>query len=123
MTAAEIVMIAAGVVAFLTTAWMVRQREMREKYATAWMVAASVLLVLGFMSEPLIWLAARLHIQPSAIVLILALGVGYIFAVSVTVSLSRHYRRNLKLAQEGALLEQRLRELEARLQEQTPDDE
>ncbi len=111
---AERIMLVAGTVAFLATLFMVRRREMREKYAVAWIITAIILLTLGFAGEPLVWLAAKIHMAPSALVLLGALTVGYIFAFSVTVSLSRHYKRNLKLAQEIALLEERLRQLEAK---------
>lgn len=111
----EVMMMIGGVVAFLTTLFMVRRREMREQHATVWIIAAFGFLGLGLAWRPIMWLAIRAHVMPSAIVLMLALGVAYLFCFAVTVSLSRHYQRNLRLAQELALLEQRLRDLETKL--------
>ena len=48
---------------------------------------------------------------PSA-VLFISLGAIYVFAFSVSVSLTRLHRRNIRLMQEVALLEQRVRQLE-----------
>ncbi len=117
----QYVMLAGGAIAFLMTLFMVRKREMREKYATAWILAAFAILGLGFMLKPILLLAIGIGVMPSAIVLMGAIGVGYLFAFTVSVSLSRHYKRNMKLAQEVALLEERIRQLEA--QTNTTDDE
>jgi HAMP domain-containing protein len=51
-------------------------------------------------------------------VLYIALAAIYLFSFSVSVSISRQYRRNARLAQELALMDMRLRELERRLAEQ-----
>ena len=48
-------------------------------------------------------------------VLFIALAAIYLFAFSVSVSLSRQYRRNTRLMQEIAILDKRLRDVENRL--------
>ena len=80
MSNARIIMLVGGVVAFLTTLFMVRRREMREKYAAAWIIAAFVLLGCSFMLDPLVWVATQVRVMPSAIILMGALAVAYIFA-------------------------------------------
>ena len=120
----RMVMLCGGLIAFLVTLFMVRRRELREKYATVWIGVAFGLLALGFMLDPIVYVAKRTFVMPTAIVLMGAIGVGYLFAFSVSVSLSRTYRRNMKLAQEVALLEERIRQLERKSEtEPTPENE
>jgi hypothetical protein len=114
---AETVMLAGGLGAFLLTLSWVRNRELREKYAVVWMLVASVLLLCGLFPDVLMWFADASHMSYAAAVLFVALAVMYVFAFTVSVSLSRQYRRNVRLTQELALLEQRLRRLEARHEE------
>jgi hypothetical protein len=62
--------------------------------------------------------AETYHLSYPAAVLFVALAVIYSFAFSVSVSLTRQYRRNTRLTQELAILEHRVRTLERLLQDQ-----
>ncbi len=44
---AESLMLIGGIVAFVLTAYWVRSRELRERYAVGWMLLATGLLVCG----------------------------------------------------------------------------
>jgi hypothetical protein len=116
MITAEVLTFCGGLVAFLLTISWVRTRELREKYALAWVAVATLLLAIGLFPDLLKTVAAMAHLSYPATVLFVALALIYPFAFFVTVSLSRQYRRSARLVQEVALLEARLRELEKRLE-------
>ena len=109
---AENLMLAGGVTAFLLTLYWVRSREMREKYAVLWILVAVLLLLCGLFPGVIKGLAEAAHLSYPALVLFVALALIYTFSFTVSVSLSHQYRRNVRLTQEVAMLEQRLRQLE-----------
>jgi len=112
---AELLMLLGGVTAFCLTIYWVRSRELREKYALLWILAAVVLLLVGLFPDVLKRLAEACHLSYPAAVLLIALAAIYVFSFTVSVSLSHQYRRNVRLTQELALLKHRLARLEARL--------
>lgn len=112
MMTAETLMLVGGVAAFLLTLHWVRRRDLREKYAVAWILVALGLLVLGVFPDLIKSTAEAAHLSYPALVLFVALGAIYMFSFFVSVSLTRQYRRNVRLAQEMAILEERLRRLE-----------
>lgn len=109
---AEHLMLIGGVVAFLLTLYWVRRRTLREKYAVVWMGLAAGLLVVGVFPGILKSFAAWAHLSFPAAVLFFALAMAYLFAFAVSLSLSRLYQWNVRLTQEIALQEERLRRLE-----------
>jgi hypothetical protein len=119
---AERLMLLGGVTAFVLTIYWVRGRKLREKYAVAWTVVASLLLLCGLFPEAIEDFAAASHLGYASAVLFVALGAIYLFAFSVSVSLTSQYRRTMSLNQEIALLEARVRELEAALGKPPPTD-
>lgn len=120
MITAEFLTFVGGIVAFTLTVTWVRTRELREKYALAWLAVATVLLAVGLFPGLLRAIAESAHLSQPAAVLFVALAVIYPSAFFVSVSLSRQYRRNARLVQELALLESRVRDLERRLASPEP---
>jgi hypothetical protein len=119
---AELLMQVGGITAFLLTLYWVRSRDLREKYAVLWLLVAFLLLLCGIFPSVIMTLAQYAHLSYPAAVLFIALTMIYVFSFAVSVSLSHVHRRNLRLTQEIALLEQRLRLLEAaRRQHPEPD--
>jgi hypothetical protein len=116
---AERLMLLGGVAAFALTIYWVRNRDLREKYAVAWIVVAFLLLLCGMFPSAIMSLADASRLSYPAAVLFVALAAIYVFAFTVSVSLTRHYRRNLRLIQELSLLEARVRSLELQ-QQQAP---
>ncbi len=110
---AESLMLVGGIGAFLLTLNWVRNRDLREKYAVVWMGVATLLLLCGLFPDIVMWFANTAHLSYPAAVLFVAIGADYVFSFTVSVSLTRQYRRNVRLTQELALLELRLRNLEA----------
>jgi hypothetical protein len=109
---AESLMLCGGVAAFLLTVYWVRVRELRERYAVIWLLVATMALVCGLFPQMIMSFADASHLSYPAAVLFVALGAVYLFAFTVSVSLSRQHRKNLRLTQQVALLEGRLREIE-----------
>lgn len=109
---AERLMLVGGLTAFLLTIHWVRSRKLRERYAIAWLLVASLLLVCGLFPGIIMRLAEAAHLSYAAAVLFLALGAMYCFSFFVTVSLTRQHRRNGRLMQEVAILRSRLLALE-----------
>lgn len=110
---AETLMLLAGAGAFALTVYWVRGRELSERYALGWLVAATLVLLCGLFPGALEWAAGAARLSYPAAVLFVALTAGYLFAFSVSVALTRVHRRGVRLVQAVALLEQRVRELEA----------
>jgi hypothetical protein len=111
---AELLMFIGGLSAFLLTLYWVRSRELREKYAVGWIGAALVVLLCGIFPKGIMFVAERAHLAYPTAVLFISLAAIYIFSFTVSVSLTHQYRRNIRLTQEIAILEQRLRALEER---------
>jgi hypothetical protein len=112
---AETLMMVGGVGAFLLTVYWVRVRELRERYAVIWLLVATLALVCGLFPKLIMAFANSSHLSYPSAVLFVALGAVYVFAFAVSVSLSRQARKNLRLTQQVALLEGRLREVEKAL--------
>jgi hypothetical protein len=108
-------MLVAGVTAFLVTVHWVRSRDLRERYAILWLGVATGLLLLGLFPELIMGFARLMRFSYSAAAVFLAVTAMYVFAFAASVSETRHYRRNIRMAQELAILEERLKKLESRL--------
>lgn len=115
---AETLMLLGGASAFTITIYWVRRRELREKYAIAWVVLASLLLLVGFFPGLIMWFADWARLSYPAAVLLISLTLIYLFSFTVSVSLTHQYRRNVRLTQELAILEERVRQLEKSLKKQ-----
>jgi hypothetical protein len=113
MITAEILMTLGGACAFLLTINWVRSRELREKYAVVWIGVAFALLVIGLFPRLVMYFADSAHLAYPSAVLFIALAAIYVSTFSMSVSLSRQFRRNARLLQEVAIMEMRLRELES----------
>jgi hypothetical protein len=105
-------MLCGGVAVFLLTVYWVRVRELRERYAVIWLMVATLALLCGLFPRVIMAFADASHLSYPSAVLFVALGAVYLFAFTVSVSLSRQNRKNLRLTQQVALLEGRLRDLE-----------
>lgn len=112
---AETIMLIGGISGSLLTIHWARTRELRERYALVWLGVALMLLVCGLFPNLIKQFADAWHLSYPSAVLLIALSMIYVYSFFVSVALSRQYRRSAKLAQEVAILEQRLRTLEQRL--------
>ncbi|MFH0938417.1 MAG: DUF2304 domain-containing protein [Planctomycetota bacterium] len=112
---AERMMLFGGIAAFLLTVYWVRSRALREKYAVVWFFVALILLLCGIFPNIIMAFAESVKLAYSSTVLFISLGAIYIFSFSVSLSLTRQYRRNIRLMQELAIMEQRLQTMERKV--------
>lgn len=94
---------------------LIRSRRLQERYALLWLVTGSVILLLSVWRDALRLVAEQIGIAypPSALFVI-----GFLFILAVLLHystvISELAERNVLLAQDIALLEERLRMQEAR---------
>ena len=118
---AETLMLAGGTTSLLLTLYWVRSRELSERSALVWILVATLLFLCGLFPQVITVFADAAHLSYPAAVLFVALGVVYVFAFSVSVALNRSHRHSVRLTQQIALLEGRVRELEAALENASSD--
>ena len=109
----RLVAILVSLILLLVTIQLIRKHKLREEYALLWLLATVAILVLSIFGGIVGELARLLNIAYSPT---LPLVAGLIFALAVllsqSVALSNQANQNRDLAQEMALMEFRLRELE-----------
>lgn len=92
---------------------LIRKHKLREEYALLWLLATVAILILSIFGNIVGTLARFFNVAYSPT---LPLVAGLIFALAVllslSVALSNQANQNRDLAQEMALLEHRLREIE-----------
>ncbi|MFN8005696.1 MAG: DUF2304 domain-containing protein [Terriglobia bacterium] len=109
---AETLMLLGGIFVFFLTIYWVRGRDLSEKHAILWTGLAFVLLICGLFPSLIMTFAMRSHLSYPAAVLFVALGAIYVYSFSVSVSLTQQQRKNIRLTQELAILENRVERLE-----------
>lgn len=111
---AELLMLIGGATAFCITLFWIRQRALLERYAMVWLAIAGFFLAIGAFPDLVKHFARIAHLSLPAAMMMPVVALIYLFAFSVSLTLSRLHRSNIRLTQELALMELRLRELEAR---------
>jgi hypothetical protein len=118
---ANTLMLVGGVTAFILTLHQVRAKVLQEKYALGWLGLALFVLAVGIAPEWLYRFTVWARLANASAVLFVALTIIFLFSFSVSISLTDLNRRNLRLLQELALLEARVRELEGKPPKETPE--
>jgi hypothetical protein len=105
----------ASIILLLAVLELVRRRRLREKYALLWILTAIVLLVLSLWRGLVDSIAIALGISYGPLITI-AVGALFVLVVLLHYStvISALTDRTAVLAQEVAMLEERLRQLEAK---------
>jgi hypothetical protein len=97
----------------LVTVQLIRKHKLREEYALLWLIATSAIVILSVFGGIVDRLADFFNVSYSPT---LPLVAGLLFALAVlltqSVALSMQANQNRDLAQQMALLEYRLKELE-----------
>src|SRR4051794_11316421 len=114
MDRVELVSLLAAVVLLLVVLDLVRRRRLLERYALLWLGAALVILGLAAWSQALSRLAQALGIlsAPNALFFV-AVGFIVLLLLHFSAAVSRLNDQSKVLAQRLALMEQRMRQLEA----------
>ena len=88
---------------------LIRRRKLREEYAIFWLAASFALIGLSLWRRSLDIAARLIGVAYSPSVLLLAvIGIGFFLAMHYSISLSRLAEQNKRLAQELALLRDRV---------------
>lgn len=105
----QIVSIAGSLAVMAFVFQLIRKRRLREEYAILWFLASLGLIAVSLWRGSLD-LAARLLgvAYPPSVLLLAAIGLGFVAAIHFSMSLSRLAEQNTRLAQELALLRHRL---------------
>jgi hypothetical protein len=94
--------------------WLISRGRLREETALWWLAAAAALLLFALRRDLLEWTAAALGIfYPPSVLLLGIVFAGTLLALHFSVSLSDLNVQNKRLAQELALLAQRIDDQEA----------
>ena len=93
---------------------LVRRGHLKERYALLWLLAAGCSLIIGLFPGIIVHLSNRLHFQFLTFFFVLSFLFLLLLVLVFTVIISRLSERNRDLAQEVALLDQRVNDMEDR---------
>jgi hypothetical protein len=114
----QLVAIGGTLVLFLIVLELVRRRRLLERYALVWLGSAIVLLVLGIWQGLLGKIASAIGVfYPPTALFVIAFGFILLLLLHFSTAVSRLTDQSKVLAQRLALMEQRQRQLEKRLEE------
>ena len=89
----------------------VRLRRLRPKWGIIWLVSALLVAPLAFVPGLLDWLAEQLGVDyPPALLMVFGLGFFALLTLQITIELTQLQERTRVLAEEAALLRERLGE-------------
>jgi hypothetical protein len=114
----QLVAIGGTAILFLIVLELVRRRRLLERYALVWLASAVALLVLGIWQGLLGKIANAIGVfYPPTALFVIAFGFILLLLLHFSTAVSRLTDQSKVLAQRLALMEQRQRELEKRLEE------
>jgi hypothetical protein len=114
----QLVAIGGTLVLFLIVLELVRRRRLLERYALVWLGSAIALLVLGIWQGLLGEIANAIGVfYPPTALFVIAFGFILLLLLHFSTAVSRLTDQSKVLAQRLALMEQRQRQLEKRLEE------
>jgi hypothetical protein len=105
----QVAAIVAGASLGLLVLWLIRKGRLREETGLYWLAAVGLLMVLALRRDLLEWTAAALGIfYPPSVLLLGTILAGILLALHFSVALARLSTQNKRLAQELALLAQKV---------------
>ncbi|OAN33322.1 hypothetical protein A4X17_02945 [Plantibacter sp. H53] len=115
-----------GIVAALFTLGvvieMLRRRRMRERHAVWWLVAGCLALIIGVFPQVLAGVAVAIGVEiPTNLVFFVSILVLFLVSIQHSSELTTLEQRSRTLAEESALQDLRITELERRLADGAPD--
>lgn len=105
----QIIAIVGSALVLLLVFQLIRRRKLREEYALFWFVAGVALIGLSFWRSVLDDMARIVGVAyPPSVLLLAVIVVGFLLAMHYSISLSQLKEQSKKMAQEIALLRERL---------------
>lgn len=112
-----------GIAAALAIIVLIRRDHLHVRYGLWWLAVAAVFVILGFFPTIIDWLAAKVGVAYGPVLaLTLGLTVFAIKVLTLDIARSRDETKTVRLIQRIAMLESEVRQLEARLDGERPDD-
>lgn len=109
----------AALVTFIFILDLLRRGVLKEKYAVLWLFFAGAALFLALFPQVLDWISLRLGVaQPVNLLFFVTIVLLVLVSVQLSYELSRHEARIRRLAEEIALLNKRISDVEQDSQEQ-----
>jgi hypothetical protein len=93
---------------------LVRRRRFKERYALLWLATAGCGVIVGLFPGIIVWLSRVMHVQFLTVFFVLAFLFLLGLVLSFSIVISSLSEQNRELAQELALLANRLKETETR---------
>jgi hypothetical protein len=115
----------AAAIVFVFILWLLRRGVLKEKYAVLWLFVSAVAAFLALVPGAMRWLADLVGVEiPANLLFFVTLVLLILVSVQLSYELSRHEAKIRRMAEEFALLEERVRTLENRARRvEAPDDE
>ena len=112
---ANVLAAVAAVLVFVFILWLLRKGVLKEKYAVLWLLVSAAAAFFALVPGAARTLADAVGVEiPSNLLFFVTLVLLILVSVQLSYELSRHEARIRRLAEESALLEERLRRMEER---------
>lgn len=112
---ANVLAAVAAVVVFAFILWLLRRGVLKEKYAVLWLFVSVVAAVLAIVPGAARWVATAVGVEiPANLLFFVTIVLLVLVSVQLSYELSRQDAKIRRLAEESALIEERLRRLEGR---------
>lgn len=113
-TASYIFGIVSALLILVVVIEMLRRGRLRERHAVWWVVAGVLALIAGVFPSTLAWAARVVGIEvPTNLLFFVSIGILFFVALQTSAELTRLEAKTRTLAEQVALLELRIRELES----------
>ena len=110
---AQILGALASIVTFVFVFSLLRRGVLREKYAVLWLLFSGAALFFSVFPGALLWVSSTLDVaEPVNLLFFVTLVMLILVAIQLSYELSRHEARIRRLAEEVALLDERIAELD-----------
>lgn len=95
---------------------MLRRHQLRERHAIWWLIAGTVSLVIGVFPGTLVWASELLGVEvPTNLVFFVSIGLLFLVALQHSAELTGLESKARTLAEQSALQDLRIRNLEERI--------
>jgi hypothetical protein len=120
-TASYIFGIVSALLILVVVIEMLRRGRLRERHAVWWVVAGVLALIAGVFPSTLAWAARVVGIEvPTNLLFFVSIGILFFVALQTSAELTRLEAKTRTLAEQVALLELRIRELESAKDDEKP---
>ena len=111
--AASILAAVSALLVFIFVLYLLSRGVLKEKYAVLWLLVSGIAFIFSVFPAALKWISDSIGVTiPSNLVFFVTLVVLVLVNVQLSFELSRHEARIRRLAEESALLNERLSRLE-----------